>query len=165
MVKLAQDKFNLSKLKETKGRAEREIKGTLSTRLLADFRDKVVLPTSILQKTSGHDECKPTAFSVIKDKTSVNVERGRATTMRIIYTGDRQLVMTKNSSLRAFMESNGASSGALTPTAYIIMVFDSAANLSIAHTMFQFLEFEIGRYKSWQLPGQFNWVLGENGFI
>ena len=118
-MKLAEEKFNVSKLKETKGRAEREIKGPLVAKLLSEVRDKVFLATSILPKTSAHNDCMPAAFSIVKDKTSPNVERGRSTTLRLTNAGERQLIMTKNSALKAFMESHGLSSGGIGPQAFI----------------------------------------------
>ena len=115
-------KFAVSKYRDTDGRAELPCKGGCLAKL-TEVRNKLFLESNVLRLTAaGEPAIAGASFGTAKDKTQVSAERARATTLRLMKTGTRQLFCCDALHLKQWMEKSGLSSGMVTPQARSMLV-------------------------------------------
>ena len=115
--------FAKSKLRDTDGRAEYKLTD-LAVQQMDEIRKRICLEDSVLKLTKAGDQLlSPKTFGIVRDKAQVNVERGRAITLRLFRSGTRQIFCADTGKVKSFMESNGLASGVITPKASCTLVF------------------------------------------
>lgn len=113
-------KFSTSVWRDTDGRAEQPLKPGAAEQVNA-FKNRLVEESACLKLgPDGLKACAPACFGVAKDKVLTSCEKGRAVTIRFLHAGSRQMICASCAAVKEYMESNGLTTGLLTPQAFAI---------------------------------------------
>lgn len=98
-------KWRDSSMRESKGRAERAVKGEALVSAKS-VMSKVVLESGCVPMDKVGQDLHPACFGVASGLLTVSCERARCPTMRI-GKGTRTMILTSGASMRKFMEKKG----------------------------------------------------------